>query len=292
MLGCNLPITELTPDRAKMYLNDWAYGGQRSLNKLHMARMVERAEDGNFPLTMTEIGTVKGEDPKVLDAQHRASTVFTTGITIHVIELVTNWESETAREIRYAEIDHGRGRQLQDIVPASIVTSGIYANRSNVAVIGKATELVRGELRRVAFRKSSTPTMSKSKRIAFAWEWAIEGKLFFDAITGDGALGKEASHLRRRAVVGVLLPLLRTHPTETQRLIERVVRNDGLRPGEAAHKFHSVLWEDYRHGQSVHYARRLAYCAVKHIRGERCHQTKIPEDGVVLPGTGWVVGGE
>jgi hypothetical protein len=272
---------KLTPRLAKEWMEKYHYKHQRNLSKHNLQQMVRCIEKNAFPETPVIFSTVDGVDNRQLDGNHRNHGVIETGKPIPVVLVQYDAPSELERRQLFMRLDRGKVRSFGDAVTGDDWKAAGYASKTQMVCIGQCCELVQSKWDNAVF--NSAPKASHEERIAFAMEWADEAQAFFGAMAG--CPNRSRDMLTRKIVMAILLPLFRSDREDMIDLVDRVANSRDLPRNSAALRLHALLQETYAGGSYLSYAKKVAYCVVKHLNGEPLQ--KLPLKALELASIGF-----
>lgn len=280
---------ELTPELAAHWLSDLRYESNRRIRDLKIRRMSRVHLRDAFPETTAIHCTVRGQDNRNLDSQHRCEMVLSTQKPLFVRLSRFDATDEKQRREFWRTIDRGDARQYRDAVDADEWAEAGYHCKSEMEIIARLAEVIEGKLTATAVNST---LFSFEEKTDFACEWASRARILFDAMTDCPNVYRNL--IRKKLVLAVLLPLF-TDPDQQPAMIDlvrRIAHNENLQPKSAAQRLFLELQRsnfDLKGRPAVEAMRKLAYCCVRHLQGQNCQN--IPNEiPVALPGTDIVVG--
>lgn len=191
-------IEIVTPEQARVYLANNNFGGQRALNRLHVAFLTEALRKNQFdagaPIRFAQ------NDGRwwLVDGQHRLSMISEADTPVEMVVIRTI--CETAQDVAdlYARIDRGRGRSITDALRALGVYSQSALSPTQMAILAATVPVLAGNLYGHV-SGSSYASKSAEARAEIMDKWLDAAALFFAAIEG----GPHGRLFNRREVTAV-----------------------------------------------------------------------------------------
>lgn len=214
----------MTPDLARLWLKEMAYGRQRDLKKSNLAEITQVIASGKFRNMEVRIARLPDGTGKIVDGYHRLNALINAGATLKclVIEHPCTDERDVAE--LYSSFDRGSRRNFYDSFKAFGLLEKLGLNKREVTTFSAAIPILMSEFRYVDTDRLDI--RSATERAKVAEEWVLEAIELFAVL--DQATGPTRHLLERGPTIAVGLATMRYQESTARKFWGSIARDEGL----------------------------------------------------------------
>lgn len=268
--------------RARQWLDDFRFGGQRKLQPNHVALLAQEMRTGRF-LPWTSLRVALHDDrAEVLDGQHRLAAVVLTGLPQ---DFVVVYDPQSNPSDAYAKLDIGKRRGYIDAAGACDAPEIADLSYWERGVGVRAAEPILAGF--VGNHRGTLMSRSATSRLKVVVHHAEGLRLFFRAL--QGATNHQRDRLRVAGVAATALATLRWHPERAFPFWRQLALAEGSL-GEPAHTFWRWCDANWPTRQTAPIVpRALAICWNAYFQGRSLRMVRGIDEShpIHLLGTGY-----
>jgi hypothetical protein len=283
----------ISGEQAARYLQEWAYSGQRALDRSKVEQYIVSIRRGD--INRLEIGLAYLDGRELLvDGQHRLHALAQIqardghnhlSLRASIIRHLCHDTSDVGR--LFATFDRNKVRTPGQIYDAMGVPESLGLTKYDVKFFSQAMPLLANH-----FASGYVPTSadfsasSPQARSEMMEEWALEAVAYFQALRGTAS--EVRGLLTRAAVVAVALVTFRHQEPRAAEFWRQVADGSGLRHGDPAFTLLSFLRANTsKKGAPWLYARYVTAAWNASYRGERLLRLQVrdPHVPILILGT-------
>jgi hypothetical protein len=261
---------------ARMYLEDYAFEGQRKHDESWSLHLSNQMKEGKFAQDTTiDVASLEVSNTEhhyyLVGGQHRLQAILLCGLPqqfVVVFHAVTTM-AEVA-ELYYRN-DIGKRRTVKDMFTASGLSEELCLTKSDLTFFAGAVKILDKN-----FLSKSMSKWSPDDIRNLLIEWRRECQQFYKVTYGGEST--VIHKLRNGGVLSVALMTFRVYPEKAVHFWHAVACNSGLIDGQPERTLVKYLMKYYaRKSSELDTIRRVAQCWNAYVEGKRIEQTK-PSD--------------
>jgi hypothetical protein len=225
---------KIDPATAALWLEKFAFDGQRKLSAQRLANIVDQIQRGHLTdATEITIGRLAGKD-YLLNGQHRLNAIVQTGETVEQRVRWVEFETDAAMERLYASVDPRSAVREYGIAYKILAPHDApdFTNRFRERLASAA-----------AYISADFAHHKVSRTASVRWElarpWIPAARVYAACLEGSG--NRSWSKLTTAPVMAVALITCQYQEDCARAFWTRLAANDGLKPGQPEHTLHKWL---------------------------------------------------